>query len=97
MSTDGNHTVEYRSVDKNGNVEATKSVALKLDLTAPTSTATLNPGTPGPGGTYDGLVGLTLEGTDATSGLGKLEYQVNTVGAAALTISVGCDGSGSNF
>ena len=81
VGSDGDHTVEYRSVDKNNNVEATKSVALKLDLTAPTSTATLNPGTPGPGGTYDGPVGLTLAGTDATSGVAKLEYQVNTVGA----------------
>ena len=81
VGSDGDHTVEYRSVDKNNNVETTKSVALKLDLTAPTSTATLNPGTPGPGGTYDGPVGLTLAGTDATSGVAKLEYQVNTVGA----------------
>ena len=27
VATDGNHSIEYRSVDKNGNVEATKSVA----------------------------------------------------------------------
>ena len=49
VATDGNHTVEYRSVDKNGNVEATKSVALKLDRSPRASTASLNPGTPGSG------------------------------------------------
>ncbi|HEX6025569.1 MAG TPA: PKD domain-containing protein, partial [Solirubrobacter sp.] len=81
VATDGNHSIEYRSVDKNGNVEATKSVAVKLDATAPSSTASLNPAEPGPGGTYDGPVELTLAGTDATSGMAKLEYQVNAVGA----------------
>jgi PKD repeat protein len=81
VAADGDHTVEYRSVDKNGNIEATKSVALKLDQAAPATEAALNPGTPGPGGTYDGPVGLTLTATDATSGVARSEYQVNAVGA----------------
>ena len=82
VATDGDHTIEYRSVDKNDNVEATKSVALKLDQIAPTSTATLNPGTPGPGRHVSTVRSSSaLTGTDATSGVAKLEYQVNTVGA----------------
>ena len=35
ITTAGTHTVEYRSTDKNGNVEATKSLAVKVDKAAP--------------------------------------------------------------
>ena len=45
ITTDGTHTVEYRSTDKAGNVEATKSLTVKVDKAAPTTTATLEPAT----------------------------------------------------
>ena len=51
------------------------------DTTAPVTTATLNPASPGPGGTYTGPVGLTLTATDASSGVAKTEYQVNAPSA----------------
>jgi PKD repeat protein len=35
VSAEGQHTVEYRSVDKAGNAEATKSVAFGIDIPAP--------------------------------------------------------------
>ena len=35
VSAEGQHTVEYRSVDKAGNVEAAKSVAFGIDLPDP--------------------------------------------------------------
>ena len=35
VSAEGDHTVEYRSVDKAGNVEATKSVAFGIDIPEP--------------------------------------------------------------
>ena len=71
----GTHTIEYRSVDKNNNVEAAKTVTYKVDKAAPTSTATLQPAT----SPSTGPVTLTLTGEDqaAGSGLAKLEYQVN--------------------
>ena len=47
VAADGQHTVEYRSTDKAGNAETAKSVAVKLDATAPATTATTDP--PGPG------------------------------------------------
>ena len=55
----GNYSIEYRSVDKAGNVEAIKTIAFKIvpavgdDTLAPTTTATLAPAAPGAGGTYE--------------------------------------------
>ena len=50
ITADGTHTIEYRSTDKAGNAETAKSVAVKLDATAPVTTArpSPRPGT-GPG------------------------------------------------
>ena len=81
VTTAGTHTVEYRSSDKNGNVEATKTLTVKVDKVAPATTATLAPAAPGAGGTYTVPVTLTLAATDATSGVAKSEYMVNTAGA----------------
>jgi large repetitive protein len=69
--------VTYRSTDAEGNVEADKTVTVKLDKTAPTSTATPN------GGTFTGPTSVTLAGADAGSGVGKLEYRLD--GAADWT------------
>ena len=42
VADDGRHTLEYRSTDRDGNVEETKSVAIAIDATAPVTTATLD-------------------------------------------------------
>src|SRR5207249_3775051 len=47
LNADGTYSLLYRSTDKAGNVEAAKSLALKIDQTAPTTTAVLS----GPTGT----------------------------------------------
>ena len=66
----GNYSIEYRSTDKAGNVEAIKTVAFKIvpavgdDTLAPTSTATLAPAAPGAGGTYEEPVTVTFAATD---------------------------------
>ena len=39
VGADGTHTVEYRSTDKAGNAETAKSVTVKVDATAPATTA----------------------------------------------------------
>ena len=42
VTTEGNTTIEYRSVDKGGNTEAIRSVSFKIDKAAPTTTAKLD-------------------------------------------------------
>ena len=73
ITADGTHTVEYRSTDKAGNVEATKSLTVKVDKAAPVTTATLQPAT----SPTAGPVTLTLAATDPVSGVAGSEYQVN--------------------
>ncbi|WP_170179090.1 OmpL47-type beta-barrel domain-containing protein [Solirubrobacter pauli] len=76
ITTAGTHTIEFRSTDKAGNVEATKSLTVKVDKVAPTTTASLEPAT----GPYTGPVTLTLTAADQpnASGVAKTEYMVNT-------------------
>ena len=53
-----------------GNAEAAKSFSVKVDPAAPTTTAALDPAQPGPGGTYDGPVTVSLAATDGDGGSG---------------------------
>jgi hypothetical protein len=48
VSTDGVHTLLYRSVDRAGNTESSHSLTLKIDLDKPTLTVTPAAGTPVP-------------------------------------------------
>ena len=78
VSGDGTHTVLYRSTDNAGNLEADKSVQVKIDVTAPTTTVT---------GADDAWhkepVALFFTAADAvggsgmTGGLAKTEYKVD--------------------
>ena len=72
ITTAGTHTVEYRSTDKAGNVEATKSLTVKVDKAAPETTGTIAATPPG-----NRPATLTLTATDPVSGVAKSEYQVN--------------------
>ena len=69
-AADGTHEVTYRSTDAAENVEAAKTVTVKIDRTAPTQLATLD---------GDGPVTVTLAGADPAggSGLGGLEYRLD--------------------
>ena len=71
LSDEGTTVVTYRSTDGEGNVEADKTVTVKIDKTAPTSTATPD------GGTFTGPTQVTLAGADSGSGLDKLEYRLD--------------------
>ena len=75
ISASGQHTVDYWSTDIAGNIEATRSVSIKIDTIAPLVTATANPSTanknPRP-------VTVTISGNvaDGTSGAGSASYSV---------------------
>ena len=92
LDVDGEHTLEYRAIDCAGNAEDFKSVDLKVDAHAPSTSARLNPQQPlGPGDWYDGAVAVTLAARD---GLGSTsastEYRLDggawTAYGAPLTI-----------
>ncbi len=65
LSDEGSTLVTYRSTDADGNVEADKTVTVRIDKTAPTSTATPA------GGTFTEPTPVTLAGADGGSGVEK--------------------------
>jgi hypothetical protein len=69
VSTDGQHTVSYYSVDKAGNTETTKTVSFKIDKTSPTITLTKQQ--------IDFFnVKFTAEASDLTSDMDRVEFFV---------------------
>ena len=76
ISEVGRHTVEYRSTDTAGNVEAIRSVDVNIDEAAPETAVRLTPAQPGPGGTYDEPVTVALDATDDAS-VERTEYRVD--------------------
>jgi cytochrome c len=88
LSDEGTTTVTYRSTDADGNVEADKTVTVKIDKTAPTSTATPD------GGTFTGPTQVTLAGADAGSGVDKVEYRLDGGEWTAYTGPVQVSGNG---
>jgi len=65
FNADGTHSLEYRSVDNAAQVEATKTIAVKIDRVAPVTVSTVS----------SPYVWLNM--TDATSGPGSTKYRVD--------------------
>ncbi len=76
LNTPGTTKVDYRSVDNAGNVETTQSLTVKIDKTAPVTTAKVT-GTEGTNGWYTSDVNVTLSATDEGTGVKSTEYKVN--------------------
>src|SRR5581483_370249 len=77
--SEGAHSLSYRSVDNVGNVEAARSVSLRVDLTPPQTTLTV-------GGPVTSIFGidivtpqsqLSLSATDNLSGAAATYYSVD--------------------
>ena len=94
----GARLVEYRSTDKAGNVEAIKSLTVKIDTAAPTSTLTI-PAATGDHGWYTTRPSFTLAAADGTdgSGLGSTEYRIDGGAWTPYTIAVPVLGEGSRL
>jgi hypothetical protein len=71
VSDPGQHTIEYRSTDVDGNVEPTKSFNLKIDPQPPVTTHVLS-GDWSPGGTVN--VALSADDSATGSGVASIEY-----------------------
>ncbi|MEU4551215.1 ThuA domain-containing protein [Micromonospora violae] len=75
VSGDGEHELRFRSTDKAGNVEATKTVSVKIDATAPVTSATFAPANDA--GWHNGTIPVVLAATDAGSGVNTVEWSLD--------------------
>ncbi|OCT12068.1 hypothetical protein A8709_29890 [Paenibacillus pectinilyticus] len=91
IAGEGVHSLKYYSKDLAGNQEATQTVTVRIDGTAPVTTSVVVPSTPdGTSGAYISPVTVTLSASDNVSGIDQIVYSVNngatwTPYTAALT------------
>src|SRR3989454_1103144 len=74
---EGRHALAYYAVDVAGLVEAEHSASILIDTTPPTTTAVLS-GTLGSNGWYISNVTVSLNATDASSGVASIFYRVDS-------------------
>jgi uncharacterized lipoprotein YddW (UPF0748 family) len=86
ISEEGTTTVLFRSTDRAGNVEAARSVTVKLDKTAPALQLSADPSVIWPPDGRTVNVTLSGQGADATSGLASVTYAVTDEYGAPLAI-----------
>jgi beta-xylosidase len=95
VDTDGAHTVQFRAMDRAGNLETQQELSLKIDATAPTLDAELSPELPAGGEWYDRPVELTLDAFDGSgSGVEATEYAIGDGAWQAYDGSVTFDDEG---
>ncbi|MBY9080678.1 chitobiase/beta-hexosaminidase C-terminal domain-containing protein [Paenibacillus sp. HN-1] len=96
LSDEGTHDITYWSVDAAGNSEEPHSVQVKIDKTAPVTTAEVNPASPdGLNGWYAHPITVTLNAKDNLSGVVDTVYSLDngiTWQAYTAPISLGEDG-----
>jgi len=76
IATEGNTVIYYRSEDKAGNVETTKTQTIKIDKAAPSGSILVNNGA---AYTNSSSISLTLSSSDATSGVAQMRFSNNNV------------------
>jgi cytochrome c len=73
VTVQGNHTLDYYSVDNAGNIEPTKSVPVKIDTALPTVTFGIDPGDTVRSTTFS----LEFVANDSGSGISMTEYRLD--------------------
>jgi hypothetical protein len=82
------YVVNFRATDKAGNRSAAQSITVKYDKTLPSVSADLIKATPdGVNGWYKTQPSVTLNASDAGSGLASVQYQINGTAGAWLSYS----------
>ncbi|MEH7072976.1 OmpL47-type beta-barrel domain-containing protein, partial [Neobacillus drentensis] len=72
INTNGISTIDYRSSDRAGNIEDSKSISLKRDNSKPVTTANVVPGKPdGTNEWYTTDTTISLSASDEGSGVEK--------------------------
>ncbi|MEV1331185.1 ThuA domain-containing protein [Micromonospora costi] len=92
VTGDGEHEVRFRSTDRAGNVEGTKTVTVKIDATAPVTSATFAPANDE--GWHAGTVPVVLTSTDAGSGVRSVEWSLDGGAWSAYSGPVEVTGDG---
>lgn len=87
ISTEGVTTISYRSSDRAGNVEAAKSLIVKIDKTAPTAFISANPSAIFPPNGKIVTVTISGQAADGVSGLAGVSYTVTDEYGSPLAIS----------
>jgi hypothetical protein len=75
LATTGQHTLTWRAVDNAGNGSAAQQTTVQVDLTPPTTTATLD--AVAVNGWYTRPVTVTLAAVDAGAGVFQTHYRLN--------------------
>ena len=90
ISTQGDHTVTYWSVDNAGNVENANTAHVKLDNVKPSTSLATTPLTPDGTNNWftQATVSFTLSGSDATSGVAHSYFTVDGGAQTAFAGSV---------
>ncbi|MFF5230826.1 ThuA domain-containing protein [Dactylosporangium sp. NPDC000521] len=92
VSGDGTHSVKFRASDKAGNVSAVQTATVKIDATAPVTTAAFAPASDA--GWHNGATPVTLAATDAGSGVTKVEWSLDGGPWTPYTTPVNVTGNG---
>jgi hypothetical protein len=91
-ANDGTHTVLYRSTNGAGLTETPKSCTVKIDVGAPTTTAS-----GADAAWHDSDVTLSFSGADAGSGVASTEYKVDgSDWATGTSVVIAAAGDGAN-
>jgi hypothetical protein len=97
VSAEGVNTVTYFAIDNAGNVEAQKTLTVRIDRTAPNTSASATPA-PNASGWNSGDVAVNLSAVDNAGGSGvqSIRYSINgapaTVSGAAASFTVSAEG-----
>ncbi|MCO5176695.1 MAG: glycine rich domain-containing protein [Thermomicrobiales bacterium] len=91
ISTDGNHTLTFFSVDLAGNVETPQSKSIKIDQTPPTASPSIS-GTAGTNGWYTSAITINWNWSDSGAGIDPASCISSTSTAieGQYTLSASC-------
>jgi hypothetical protein len=95
IGVDGNHSVDYWSVDVAGNVSGVSTALVKIDVSAPLTQAT-GSGTAGTNGWYRSSVQVSLTAADSMSGVQTTFYKVDGGTTKTYTTAFSVSGNGSH-
>ncbi|HJR06148.1 MAG TPA: PQQ-binding-like beta-propeller repeat protein [Pyrinomonadaceae bacterium] len=95
ISTDGNHTVNFWSVDAAGNAEAQQSTTVKIDLGAPSTLASVSAASSA-NGWYQDPAQVSLAASDNASGVADSYYTIDGGATQTYATPFNVSGDGSH-